>query len=80
MNETTRRIVRIHAYGGPDALTIDHGALTMPAADECLVAVEAAGVNFYDTQLRSGAVRRKALPVEIGLEGAGRVLRTGSAV
>lgn len=80
MNETSRRVVRIHAYGGPEALTVDQGVLTMPAANECLVAVEAAGVNFYDTQLRSGAVRRKPLPVEIGLEGAGHVLQAGSAV
>ena len=67
------KVVRVHDYGGPDALVLDEVATPAPKSGECLVEVKAAGVNFFDTQLRSGAFRRGSLPVALGLEGAGVV-------
>ena len=44
-----------------------------------LVAVKAAGVNLFDTQLRSGLYKRD-LPLTLGLEGAGIVEAVGADV
>ena len=44
--------------------------------DQLLVEVEAAGVNFFDTQLRSG-LYKQPLPLALGNEGAGVVRETG---
>ena len=47
------------------------------APDEALVEVAFAGINFYDTQLRSGLIKRD-VPVMLGLEGAGTIAAAGS--
>ena len=50
-----------------------------PAKGQVLVAVKAAGVNLFDTQLRSGLYKRD-LPLTLGLEGAGIVEAVGADV
>ena len=47
-----------------------------PGASQALVRVEAAGVNFIDTYLRSGAYSRP-MPFVLGFEGAGVIERVG---
>jgi NADPH2:quinone reductase len=53
--------------------------LPAPGPGQALVEVKAAGVNLFDTQLRSGLYKRD-LPVTLGLEGAGIVQAVGADV
>lgn len=70
--------ILVHATGGPDAMQFETGELPARQSGETLVAVKAAGVNFLDTQLRSGLYARP-LPVRLGGEGAGVVLEADPA-
>ncbi len=72
-------VIRIHAHGGPECLQVDRLPLDAPQPDELLVEVQAAGVNFFDTQLRSG-LYKQPLPIALGTEGAGVVRKVGSGV
>jgi NADPH2:quinone reductase len=73
------RAIRIHEYGGPEAMRLEE--LTTPKAGEgqALVRIEAAGLNYIDTYQRSGAYKNP-LPYGLGLEGAGVVEAVGSGV
>ena len=53
--------------------------LPSPGPGQVLVEVKAAGVNLFDTQLRSGLYKRD-LPLTLGLEGAGIVESVGAGV
>ena len=53
--------------------------LPKPGPGQVLVEVRAAGVNLFDTQLRSGLYKRD-LPLTLGLEGAGIVQSVGAGV
>src|SRR5262245_3158194 len=74
------KTARVHEYGGPDAIRIDELPRPAPPAGHVLIAVKAAGINFFDTQLRSGLYRRFSLPISLGLEGAGVVDAVGPDV
>ena len=69
------------AGGGPEVLAPATGPLPVPAADEVLIRVMAAGVNRPDVQQRKGLYPppKGASPV-IGLEVAGEVAAVGDAV
>ncbi len=71
--------VRIHEFGGPEALCIEELATPCPRAGEALVKLEAVGVNFIDTYQRKG-LYPVPLPATLGLEGAGSVVATGPEV
>lgn len=73
------KAIRAHRHGGPDVLELDELPTPSPATGQALVAVEVAGVNFIDTYHRSG-LYKTALPVAIGLEGAGTVEAVGPGV
>jgi NADPH2:quinone reductase len=71
--------IMVERVGGPEVLCLrdyDPGA---PGPGQVRVRVEAAGVNFIDTYLRSGAYARP-LPFGLGLEGAGVVEQLGPGV
>jgi NADPH:quinone reductase-like Zn-dependent oxidoreductase len=76
--------VRIHAFGGPEALQLEDVARPVPAADEILVNVYASGVNPVDWVIREGgndALRAYlTLPLTLGWDAAGIVAEVGSAV
>jgi len=74
---TSNSVVRVHQHGGPDCLTLDELPLQPIEPDQLLVEVEAAGVNFFDTQLRSG-LYKQPLPLALGTEGAGVVREVGA--
>jgi NADPH:quinone reductase len=76
---TSNAVIRVHQHGGPDCLSLDELALEPLAPDQLLIEVEAAGVNFFDTQLRSGLYKRP-LPLALGNEGAGVVRGFGPDV
>ena len=71
--------VRVHEYGGPEAMRLEELPTPTPGQGEALVKVEAAGVNFIDIYPRSGQYKG-ALPLGLGLEGAGTVEAVGAGV
>ena len=73
------KAIRAHRHGGPEVLQLDELPTPSPASGQVLIAVEAAGVNFIDTYHRTG-LYKTALPVPIGLEGAGTIEACGSGV
>lgn len=73
------RAARIQKHGGPEALSLETIPVPQPTADECLVKVEAAGVNFIDIYKRSGQYSTP-LPSTLGEEGAGTIVAVGENV
>jgi NADPH2:quinone reductase len=78
------KAIIVHELGGPEVLRYEDAADPSPHADEAVVAIEAAGVNFLDIYYRQGfhwgGHHQRPLPYTPGAEGAGRVLAVGSAV
>lgn len=66
--------------GGPDVLRLGTVPLAEPGPGELLIRQTAAGVNFHDTYVRSGAYRTLKLPGVPGLEGTGVVEALGEGV
>jgi NADPH2:quinone reductase len=60
-------------------MVLEELPLPSPGQGQVLAAVKAAGVNLFDTQLRSGLYKRE-LPLTLGLEGAGIVEAIGADV
>src|SRR2546430_11373037 len=75
----TMKAIRIHAPGGPEALTFDDVPEPTPGAGQALVKLAAAGVNFIDVYFRTG-MYKAPLPLTLGLEGAGVVTAVGPGV
>ncbi len=73
------KAIRVHEPGGPEAMRVDELPEPRPSAGEALVAIEAAGLNFIDVYFRKG-LYKAALPLTLGLEGAGTVVAIGSGV
>ncbi|MBM3491446.1 MAG: NADPH:quinone oxidoreductase family protein [Alphaproteobacteria bacterium] len=75
------RAVLCKAYGPPDSLVLADVAPPRPAANEVLIDVHAAGVNFPDVLIVAGKYQYKpAFPFSPGAEVAGRVLAVGDKV
>src|SRR5271156_2185136 len=83
--------IRIHAYGGPEAMQWEELPLPIPGPGQARVRVEAASVNFLDVQKRRGelvgqAFYRRAgksepdLPATMGSQGVGIVEELGPEV
>ncbi len=77
------KAIRIHDYGGLDALVLEEAARPEPQAGQVLVRMRAAGVNPADSASRSGAFKQW-MPIQFpwtpGLEGAGVVEAVGEGV
>lgn len=73
------RAVRVHNYGGPEALRYDEVPTPEPGPGEARVKIAAAGVNFIDIYQRSGQYKGQ-LPFTVGSEGAGIVDAIGPEV
>jgi NADPH2:quinone reductase len=71
------KAIRVHAFGGPDALQYEDIPEPTPKQGEALVKIDAAGVNFIDVYQRTG-LYKVPLPVTVGQEGAGTVVALGS--
>jgi NADPH2:quinone reductase len=75
------KAVRIHAHGGPEALTYEDVDPGKPGAGQVLIRHTAIGLNFLDTYFRSGLYPApNGLPLIPGGEAAGVVLETGEGV
>ncbi len=72
-------VIRVHATGGPEQLTVESVDVPEPPAGHVQVRLEAAGVNFIDVYFRTGAYPRPT-PFVAGLEGAGVVTALGQDV
>ncbi|MGB5260515.1 MAG: zinc-binding dehydrogenase [Gammaproteobacteria bacterium] len=76
--------VVIHKPGGYRQLLIEEHPDPQPAADEVLLEVQAAGINFADCITRMGlyasAKHYVGYPITPGFEVAGTVIRTGSDI
>lgn len=73
------RAIRIHQYGGPEAMVLDEVATPQPGAGQALVRLATAGVNYIDVYFRTGAYKAEQ-PTAIGNEGAGTVEAVGPGV
>ena len=78
---STMTYIAAAAAGGPEVLHPATGPLPVPAPDEVLIRVQAAGVNRPDVQQRMGAYPPPPGASKIiGLEVAGEVVATGAEV
>jgi len=73
------RAIQVSQVGGPEALQLVEVPTPTPAADEALVQIKAAGVNFIDVYFREGRYPAP-LPFINGQEAAGIVTEVGSNV
>lgn len=73
------KAIRVHAYGGPEALTLEELPIPQPGPGQALVKIEAAGVNYIDVYQRTG-LYPAPLPRLMGVEGAGVVEALGADV
>jgi NADPH:quinone reductase-like Zn-dependent oxidoreductase len=70
------KAARIHAYGGPEVLSLDEVPLPQPQDDEIVLKVHACSVNPVDYKIRSGAFARgdkSKLPLALGRDVSGTV-------
>lgn len=74
------KAIRIHAPGGPEALSYDDIELAAPGEGEVQLRQTAIGLNYIDVYHRTGLYPVPALPAVIGLEGAGVVEALGPGV
>jgi NADPH:quinone reductase len=75
------KAVRYHACGEPDVLRWESVSDPVPGADDVLIKIEAAGVNYADVMRRSGKYHFKIeFPAFLGTEAAGSVVKTGANV
>lgn len=75
------KAVRIHEFGGPEALRVEDLPKPQPAADEVLIQVLGASINPVDYKIRNGGYLPKdALPITLGRDVAGLVEAVGSEV
>ncbi|TDU88136.1 NADPH2:quinone reductase [Kribbella voronezhensis] len=67
------RAIQVSRYGGPEVLALTELPTPVPAPDELLVEVSAAGVNYADTHRTDGSYRGGSLlPFVPGVEVVGR--------
>lgn len=72
--------VRIHAYGGPEAMAVETVAIPAPGPGQVLVRQHAVGINFIDVYHRKGVFPIPSLPGAVGVEAAGVVEAVGPDV
>jgi NADPH2:quinone reductase len=73
------KAIRVHEFGGPEALRYEEVPLPEPGPGEARVKIEAAGVNFIDVYHRIGRYPGQP-PITLGVEGAGVVDAVGPGV
>jgi len=73
------KAVRIHAPGGPENLKLDDVPEPTPKADQAVVKIDAAGLNYIDVYFRTGQYKSE-LPLTLGMEAAGTVTAVGADV
>ncbi|WP_245273639.1 NADP-dependent oxidoreductase [Mesorhizobium sp. WSM3224] len=78
---TGMQSVRIHAFGGPQVLTLETAPTPEPQPEEILVRIHAASINPVDYKIRNGGyVEKDRLPLTLGRDFSGVVERCGPNV
>ncbi len=83
MTQQTMKAIRIHDYGGLDALVLEDAPRPEAQAGQVLIRMKAAGVNPADSGARAGAFKQwmpLQFPWTPGLEGAGLIEAVGPDV
>jgi NADPH:quinone reductase-like Zn-dependent oxidoreductase len=75
------KAVRVHRFGDPEVMLYEDIARPIPAADEILVRIEAAGVGPWDAWIRAGrSALPQPLPLTLGSDIAGVIEEAGHQV
>lgn len=74
------KAIRIHAFGGPEVLTLEEVPEPAPCPGEVAIRVCAIGVNPVDTYVRAGTYGPRSFPFTLGGECAGVILALGDEV
>lgn len=74
------KAIRVHSYGGPEAMQWDDVPTPEPGPAEVLVHHTAIGLNYIDVYFRTGLYKAPSLPATLGMEAAGVVSAIGSEV
>lgn len=80
---STMKAVRIHAYGGSDALSYEDAPCPAPGEGEVLIHVHATSVNPFDCAVRAGYLAsyfNHTLPLIPGTDVSGVIAEVGSGV
>jgi NADPH2:quinone reductase len=73
------KAIQVKQPGGPEMMELVELPVPQPKANEAVVKVAAAGVNFIDVYFREGRYKA-AMPLALGQEGAGVVTAVGIEV
>src|SRR5947207_12808449 len=73
------KAIRVHKYGGAEALTYEEIPLPEPKAGDARVKIEASGLNYIDVYHRTGLYPTQT-PFTLGTEAAGVVDAVGEGV
>ena len=74
------KAIRVHAFGGPEALKLEEVPDPSPGPGQVLVRVKAIGVNPVETYIRAGIYGPRAFPFTPGSDAAGEVEAVGPNV
>ena len=74
------RAVVIHEYGGPEVLRLEERPQPQVRDTDILVEVHATSVNPVDTKVRRNSSAQRTLPLILGFDVSGVVVRCGSRV
>src|SRR5258706_9033864 len=74
------KAIRIHAFGGPDALRLEEVPDPKPGPGQVVVRAKAIGVNPADTYIRDGRFGERSFPFIPGFDAAGVVEAVGPDV
>ncbi len=75
------KAIRVREFGAPEMMKVEEVPDPVPGQEQLVVRVHAAGVNPFDTYIRSGAYAVKPpLPFTPGTDCAGVVETTGKAI
>src|SRR5215475_13813492 len=72
--------IRVHAYGGPDALKWEEIEVGEPGPGEVKIRQTAIGLNYIDVYSRTGFYPQASLPFILGMEAAGVITAVGEGV
>jgi NADPH:quinone reductase-like Zn-dependent oxidoreductase len=77
----TVKASRVHSFGPPSVISFEESARPVPAEDEVVVQVAAAGVGPWDAWIREGkSALPQPLPLTLGADLSGKIVELGSKV
>jgi NADPH:quinone reductase len=79
------KAIVVEEFGGPEVLVARDLEMPKAKADEVVIRLAFAGINYIDTQMRAGSYKTSEtyvtkLPMVLGQEGAGTVVEVGAKI